>query len=61
MARRWPKSVGQWSWGHLAGWGSVLPAQLRTRGWAAVATARDAAGAARLEALAARPGSGLVV
>jgi NAD(P)-dependent dehydrogenase (short-subunit alcohol dehydrogenase family) len=45
--------------GASRGLGLGLAAELRRRGWA-VATARDAVGAARLEALAARPGSGLV-
>jgi hypothetical protein len=41
--------------------GLDLAVELRTRNWAVVATARDTAEAARLAALAARPGSSLVV
>jgi len=47
--------------GASRGLGLGLAAELKSRGWAVVATARDAAGAARLAALDARSGGGLVV
>ena len=46
--------------GASPGLGLDLAAELRTRDWAVVATARDTTGAARLTAVAARPGSSLV-
>src|SRR6516162_11472059 len=60
MARRWPKSVGQRSWG-------IARARARSCGGAENARLGGGCGgsrhcgAARLAASAARPGSGLVV
>ena len=47
--------------GASRGLGLGLAAELKSRGWAVVAMARDAVGAARLAALDARSGGGLVV